>query len=78
MNPSASLSSVFITTWRPQSQTQKLPDRSGAAGGGVISRACVMSRARVLQCQEKRVFMPMDMAVIFVQSDDREPMNVNE
>ena len=37
-----------------------------------------MSRAHTLQCQEERVFVPMDMAVIFVQSGNREPMNVNE
>ena len=37
-----------------------------------------MLRAHVLQCLEERVFMPMDMAVIFVQSGNREPMNVNE
>lgn len=30
------------------------------------------------QCQEVRVFMPMDMVVIFVQSGNREPMRVNE
>lgn len=53
-------------------QTQKLPGRSGSAEGGVISRA------RVLQCQEVRVFMPIDVVMIFVQSGNREPMNVNE
>ena len=35
-------------------------------------------RARVLQCQKVRVFMTMDVVVIFVQSGNREPMNVNE